>query len=193
MGWFALTDTLPKTIRKKTSIWVDEYEWDRFVKNCKKTPWSTCHFLEPYIRTVSEGLEGLNNRPILPTSNITFNMDLNVQRVVRRRKKLGEPEEKIIWRGDPDTCCECGGTPFYVGGYRADSFTSVKKYLCVDCFRFCSGNNELEYWDRLKVSPYYFEGKESRVVKPEIVKVGSGIHLMVDVKDFKDWIGIRVL
>ena len=187
-------ENMLKVRRVKTSIYVDEQIWRDFVESVHSINSTTCHFIEPYCLSVIQGLSKLESKPILPLTNITFNMDLNVQRVVRRRKKLGEAEEKIIWRGDPSHCGECGdGVPFYVGGYRSDPFTHVKKYLCVDCFRFCSGNNELQYWDRLKVSPHGFEVKESRVVKEEIVKNKSGVPLRVDVEDFKDWIGIKIV
>lgn len=188
------SENIPKTVRKKTSVWVDAYEWDRFVRNVHDIKSSTCHFIEPYILAVSDSIEKLDSKPIIPASNINLNIDLNVQRVVRRRKKLGEAELKSVYRGDVSHCAECGSTPFYKGSHQSDPFTLVVRYLCVDCFKFSSNNGEIKFWDRLIQSKFSFEGKESRVIEKEIVKEKSrGVSLRVDVKNFKDWIGIKVL
>lgn len=106
---------------------------------------------------------GSPDKPLINDPAMTINLYLTREVVKRRRMGDLEAQQKIVWRGDVDTCCECGNVPGYVGGYRADPFTHVKKYLCGDCFRFSRGNNELDYYDKLKVTPYYFEPKESRV------------------------------
>jgi len=140
---------------------------------------------------VSDSIEKLDSRPILPTSNITINMDLNVQRVVRRRKILGDTEIKTVYRGSVDQCSECGKMPMYIGGHKADPFTYVKKYLCEECLRFANRYKELQFWDRIKSTSHYYEPEQSRVIKT--VSKSRGAGFMVEVKDFRDWIGIKIL
>lgn len=136
--------------RKPTSYRLDRSLSQWFKQVCRKQGLSTCHVIEAYqyahcIAYENEGVR-IEQRPI--------NINLKVERIVskiRRRSKLSFSEDiEIIEFGDLNECARCG-SPYVTK--RVHHFENpiryVRRYVCLDCFKFLRNNNEVESWKDL--------------------------------------------
>ena len=80
---------IPRTRRKKTSIYIDEALWDWFVPWTKDHHTSTCHILEPFLYALKTGSQKLEFSP-LPKIDLTLNISREVLRARRRERVSGD-------------------------------------------------------------------------------------------------------
>lgn len=119
---------IPRVVRKKTSIWLDQYLWDRFVVWTHDRRTSTCHVLEPIIYALLEGSQKLEFSAIP-----NLEMNLNVTREVQRpRRATGKATEEPLWEdwGDHLRCYFCKRPSRWVVYYSPGWDKSIRVYTC---------------------------------------------------------------
>lgn len=133
--------------RKTTSIFVDPFIWLPFKDKCRVTGQSTCGVLEAFMYGFTRGLP---DHPISPLP--TINVNLTVNRVVRRVRRLtDEREVPEVISGDMSKCALCDRLPVVKMGIREPHQLSFR-FLCEDHFFESKDSYKYCFWKDIR--PY---------------------------------------
>ena len=122
------TMRIPRVVRKKTSVWLDEFLWDRFVTWTHDRRTSTCHVLEPIIYALIEGSQKLEFSDI-PKLELNLNVTREVARPRRAVSKSGD-QPLFEDQGSPLRCYTCRRESKVVVYYAQGWDRTVRYYCC---------------------------------------------------------------
>lgn len=124
----AETVRIPRTKRKKTSIYIDGDLWKDFVTWCHNNRTSTCHILEPLVYALLKGSKDVQFSA-LPKVDLTLNISREVKRARRRETVPSDAPLFQDW-GSHVSCNVCPRESKWVVNYAVGWDKVFRVYCC---------------------------------------------------------------
>jgi len=123
---------ISRTGRKKTSIWIDAFLWDWFVKWVHKNRTSTCHLLEPFIYALKQTEDKIQDNIGLQTPLPKIDLTLNLTREVQRHRRREDVGFGPVWNdwGDHLRCYFCKRPTKWIVYYSPGWDRSFRIWVC---------------------------------------------------------------